>query len=321
MPYIDFIAAVGGGGGGCQTLTTTMHFDDLADFQTIPANYGGFVWNSTGGSGSRDLIAATLTPNHTTPNVMGDNGTGITVVATPCITVPANITQIILSCGTVSGVMTLTVNDAADTTTVYTAILGGADNLVTFARTTHNLASSLGGRNIRFAGGPGDWIIDTLTINTEYCNETTTVMDFDSIADGVDVGTFYPGFTWFDTRVFDAVDAESGVIPPPSGNNIAIRAPGATGDTRFVSDRPIKSFTAAGIITGSGSLNYYTSAGNGNIDSLGVGNGLCPVGTYSQWSCLKGRSFTLAENVTQISFDTPGGLGALDSITVITYDP
>lgn len=154
----------------------------------------------------------------------------------------------------------------------------------------------------------------------------TTVMNFDSLVDGVQVAEAYAsdGYHWKNARVFDAVFAQSLGAPPPSGDNVVVKnsdaACGAACDVLFDSDSAIFEVVVSGLIVGSGTL--HAIASNGvvlDIDTPLAGGG-CAAGVEPGWSCEKTIRFSLADNVTRITFDVPGGLGAIDSLKVTLHD-
>ena len=154
----------------------------------------------------------------------------------------------------------------------------------------------------------------------------TTVMNFDSIADGAQVAEAYAsdGYHWKNARVFDAVDAGSAAAPPPSGSNIVTKfsdaACGGACDVLFDSDFAIFEVVVSGLISGTGVL--HAIASNGTILDIDTGNtsGGCAAGVAAGWSCEKTITFSLAANVTRFTFDVPGGASGIDSLRVTQHD-
>lgn len=154
----------------------------------------------------------------------------------------------------------------------------------------------------------------------------TTVMDFDALVDGTQVGEAYAsaGYHWKNAKVFDAVVAGADFALPPSGNNVVLKGSdagcGAACDVLFNSDIAIFELVVSGMNTGSGTLHAIASDGTVlNIDILGNGSG-CSGGVAPGWSCNRSIQFSLAQNITRITFNGPGGLAAIDSLSVTQHD-
>lgn len=154
----------------------------------------------------------------------------------------------------------------------------------------------------------------------------TTVMDFDALVNGTQVGEAYAsaGYHWKNAKVFDAVAAGADFAPPPSGNNVVVKGSdagcGAECDVLFNSDIAIFELVVSGMITGSGILHAIASDGTVlNIDTPGIGSG-CSAGVAPVWSCNRSIQFSLAQNITRITFEGPGGLAAIDSLSVTQHD-
>ena len=156
----------------------------------------------------------------------------------------------------------------------------------------------------------------------------TTVMNFDSLANGALVAEAYAsdGFHWKNAKVFDAVNAGSSAAPPPSGSNIVFKEfpqdPNCGGacDVLFNSDSAIFEVVVSGLITGAGTLHAFASNGAVLDIDTNKSQGGCAAGVAAGWSCEKTIRFALADNVTRISFDVPAGQGSIDSVRVTLHD-
>ncbi len=151
----------------------------------------------------------------------------------------------------------------------------------------------------------------------------TTLMEFDSLATGVQVAEAYAsdGYHWKNARV---VAPGGQAAPPPSGTKVVFKnsdaACGSFCDVLFDSDSAIFEVVVSGLILGSGTL--HAIASNGvvlDIDTVAAGGGCAP-GVAAGWSCERKIQFSLADNVTRITFDVPVGLGAIDSLKVTLHD-
>lgn len=154
----------------------------------------------------------------------------------------------------------------------------------------------------------------------------TTVMNFDSLADGTQVAEAYAsdGYHWKNAKVFDAVDAGSSAAPPPSGNNIVIKssdaACGGACDVLFDSDFAIFEVVVSGLISGHGTL--HAIANNGTVLDIDTAttSGGCAAGVAAGWTCERTITFSLGANITRITFDVPGGASGIDSLRVTQHD-